>query len=87
MNTIASGDCEDGYIMVRQPNLLASTCGRVFNYPCHGSIFDRYGVVHAGPAPRLLDSFPISIEAGEVIVDTGTIIQRSGFDESQVTKV
>ncbi len=58
-----------------------------FNCPCHGAIFDRYGVVHAGPAPRPLDLFPITIEGGEVIVDTGTIIQRSGFDESQVTKV
>ncbi len=26
-------------------------------------------------------------EGGELIVDTGTIRQRSGFDESQVTKV
>ncbi len=58
-----------------------------FNCPCHGGIYDRYGVVHAGPPPRPLDLFPISIEGGELIVDTGTIIQRSGFDESQVTKV
>ncbi len=58
-----------------------------FNCPCHGGIFDRYGVVHAGPPPRPLDLFPISIERGELVVDTGTIIQRSGFDKSQVTKV
>ena len=59
----------------------------VFNCPCHGGIFDRYGVVHAGPPPRPLDIFPISIERGELVVDTGTIIERSGFDESQVTEV
>ena len=58
-----------------------------FNCPCHGGIYDRFGVVHAGPPPRPLDLFPITVEGGEVIVDTGTIIQRSGFEESQVTKV
>ncbi len=58
-----------------------------FNCPCHGGIFDRYCVVHAGPPPRPLDLFPIAIEGGELVVDTGTIIQRSRFDESQVTEV
>ncbi|MBI4301324.1 MAG: ubiquinol-cytochrome c reductase iron-sulfur subunit [Chloroflexi bacterium] len=58
-----------------------------FNCPCHSSIFDRYGLVHAGPAPRPLDIFPITIDGGLVIVDTGTIIQRAGFKESQVAKV
>ncbi len=58
-----------------------------FNCPCHSSIFDRHGVVRAGPAPRPMDLFPISIEGEEIIVDTGTIIQRSGFDESQVIRV
>jgi cytochrome b6-f complex iron-sulfur subunit len=67
-----------------EDNLAAK--GR-FNCPCHSSIFDRYGVVHAGPAPRPLDLFPISIEGDEIIVDTGTIIQRPSFDESQVTEV
>ena len=42
---------------------------------------------NGGPAPRPMDLFPISIEGGEIIVDTGTIIQRSGFDESQVIRV
>ncbi len=64
---------------------LAAT-GR-FNCPCHGAIFDRHGVVKAGPAPRPLDIFPISIEKGEIVVDTGTVVQRTGFDESQATKV
>ncbi len=63
-----------------------STTGR-FNCPCHGAIFDRYGVVHGGPAPRPLDIFPITIEDGELVVDTGDIIERSDFDKSQVTKV
>lgn len=58
-----------------------------FNCPCHGGIFDRYGIVHAGPPPRPLNIFPISVEKGEVIVDTGTVIVRSAFEESQVTKI
>ena len=58
-----------------------------FNCPCHGGIFDRYGVVKAGPPARPLDIFPITIEKGELVVDTGTIIERPGFDESQVTEV
>ena len=58
-----------------------------FNCPCHGGIFDRYGVVRAGPPLRPLDILPITIEKGELVVDTGTIIQRHSFDESQVTKV
>ncbi len=60
-----------------------ATMGR-FNCPCHGSIFDRYGVVRGGPAPRPLDLFPITVEGDELIVDTGTIIARSDFEQSQV---
>ncbi|MDP2731131.1 MAG: ubiquinol-cytochrome c reductase iron-sulfur subunit [Dehalococcoidales bacterium] len=58
-----------------------------FNCPCHGGIFDRFGIVHSGPPPRPLDIFPISIEGGEVVVDTGTVIERTSFDESQVTEI
>ncbi len=67
-----------------EDNLAAK--GR-FNCPCHAAIFDRHGVVHAGPAPRPLDLFPITVEGGELVVDTGTIIQRSEFDESQVIEI
>jgi len=63
-----------------------ATKGR-FNCPCHAGIYDRYGLVHGGPPPRPFDLFPATIEGGELIVDTGTIIRRSDFDESQVIKV
>ena len=67
-----------------EDNLAGS--GR-FNCPCHGSRFDRYGTVKGGPAPRPLDIFLIKIDGDKVIVDTGTIITRDSYDESQLTKV
>lgn len=60
-----------------------------FNCPCHGSIFNRYGVLTAGPAPRPLDLFPVSIVDGAVVVDTDVnkVIQRERWDPSQALKV
>jgi cytochrome b6-f complex iron-sulfur subunit len=58
-----------------------------FNCPCHSSIFNRQGEVLSGPAPRPLDFFPVEVEGDDLYVDTGTIIQRARFEESQVTRV
>jgi cytochrome b6-f complex iron-sulfur subunit len=41
-----------------------------FNCPCHGSIYDRYGDIIAGPAPRPMDVFPVTIRDGKVYIDT-----------------
>lgn len=55
---------------------------------CHGSIFDRYGVVHGGPARRPLDLMKIDIlPDGTILVDTADIQERSAFDLAQVTAV
>lgn len=58
-----------------------------FHCPCHGSLFDKRGVVTGGPAPKPLNTFPIVIKNGEVWVDTSKPTERSGFDPSQVTGV
>lgn len=42
-----------------------------FHCPCHGSQYDRYGQIVAGPAPRPMDRFPITIEGGKIRVETG----------------
>lgn len=42
-----------------------------FNCPCHGSIYDRYGQIISGPAPRPLDLFPVEIKDGKLLVSTG----------------
>ena len=63
---------------------LAST-GR-FNCPCHGSVYDRHGQVIIAPAPRPLDLYPITLEEGKLVVDTGTVIKRDKFEPSQALK-
>jgi cytochrome b6-f complex iron-sulfur subunit len=55
-----------------------------FICPCHNSQFDQQGIVENPPAPRPLDMFPVTIENGEVKVDTGTIIQRQTYETAQV---
>jgi cytochrome b6-f complex iron-sulfur subunit len=54
-----------------------------FNCPCHGSQYDRYGVIRAGPAPRPMDIMAMSVENGNLIADTGKITQRDHYDPSQ----
>lgn len=42
-----------------------------FHCPCHGSIYNRYGQIIEGPAPRPMDRFPVTIAAGKISVVTG----------------
>ena len=47
-----------------------------FECGCHGSQYNRVGEKKGGPAPRGMDHFPLEFTAaGEVFVDTGTIVQ------------
>ncbi|MEK7848514.1 MAG: ubiquinol-cytochrome c reductase iron-sulfur subunit [Chloroflexota bacterium] len=58
-----------------------------FTCPCHASIFDRYGRVKGGPAPRPLDMFPVTLQGHRVLVDTGKVVQRASYDDAQVARV
>ena len=56
-----------------------------FNCPCHGSIYDRYGNIVFGPAPRPMDLFQVSVREGRIYVNTNptTATVRSGSNPSQ----
>jgi cytochrome b6-f complex iron-sulfur subunit len=59
----------------RVPACLSS---QGFECPCHGSKYNGHGEYNAGPAPRNMDRFSVSVDAaGEFIVDTGTIVQTA----------
>ena len=45
----------------------------LFECPCHGSKYRLNGEYYGGPAPRGLDRFPVTIEAGKIVVDTGDV--------------
>ncbi len=45
----------------------------LFECPCHGSKYRLNGEYYGGPAPRGLDRFPVYVEDGKVVVDTGDL--------------
>ena len=55
----------------------------MFVCPCHNSQFESDGDVLNPPAPRPLDVFPVMIEDGQVMVDTGNPIDRQDTSATQ----
>jgi cytochrome b6-f complex iron-sulfur subunit len=54
---------------------------RTFKCPCHGSQYYSNGVNFAGPAPRPMDRFKISIaEDGQIVVDTAVLFTYKNFN-------
>jgi cytochrome b6-f complex iron-sulfur subunit len=54
---------------------------RTFKCPCHGSQFHSNGVNFAGPAPRPMDRFKVSIgDDGQIVVNTNTIYTVKDFN-------
>jgi cytochrome b6-f complex iron-sulfur subunit len=57
-----------------------------FECPCHGSKYNGHGEYSSGPAPRNMDRFGVIVdEAGDFIIDTGTIVQTSRAKEFTTT--
>ena len=53
-----------------------------FECPCHGSKYNAHGEYAAGPAPRNLDRFSVSVNgSGELLIDTGTVVQTARAKE------
>ena len=46
-----------------------------FECPCHGSQYNHVGEKKGGPAPRGMDRFAMTVDGGNLTVDTGTVIQ------------
>jgi cytochrome b6-f complex iron-sulfur subunit len=42
-----------------------------FKCPCHQSTYNRYGQIVFGPAPRPMSQFPLRVENGKIVVETG----------------
>jgi cytochrome b6-f complex iron-sulfur subunit len=59
--------------------------GRFF-CPCHASSFDIHGDVENPPAPRALDAFAVTIENGQVLVDTARVTTRDRFTPEQLAR-
>lgn len=55
-----------------------------FVCPCHNSQFNVEGDVLNPPAPRPLDLFAVSVQDGQVMVDTSQPITRQQYEISQV---
>jgi len=54
---------------------------RIFKCPCHGSEYHANGVHFAGPAPRPLDRFRITLNLdGQLVVDTSIAYGPDRFD-------
>jgi cytochrome b6-f complex iron-sulfur subunit len=59
-----------------------------FHCPCHGSIYSYDGVRLGGPAPRPMDYMTVTIApSGDVLVNTGDIKVRDGYDPSQAVPI
>jgi cytochrome b6-f complex iron-sulfur subunit len=49
-----------------------------FECPCHGSKYNIHGEYEAGPAPRNMDRFGVSVsDSGDLIIETGNVVQTA----------
>ena len=58
-----------------------------FICPCHGSSFDKKGLVLTAPAIRPLDYYLVRVENGRIRVNISSPVKRQSFDDSQAARV
>jgi cytochrome b6-f complex iron-sulfur subunit len=58
-----------------------------FECPCHGTMYDRYGRVTAGPAPRPLDQLALTVDRGALVVDVRAAARRAAYQAEQALPV
>jgi cytochrome b6-f complex iron-sulfur subunit len=82
---------EDGGLMALSKTCTHLGCSVPWNReqhkficPCHGSTFDQRGVVLSPPAIRPLDTYPVRVENGRILVDASHPKKRESFQTSQV---
>lgn len=54
-----------------------------FRCPCHGSTYSFTGTYVFGPAPRSMDTFGLSLDGGNIVVDTGSITRGTPDNASR----
>lgn len=64
-----------------------SSADGTFQCPCHGAVFAMDGAFVLGPASPPLSRYAISLKKGRVLVDTGTLIERSSVKASDFVTV
>ncbi len=64
-----------GERIVWRPDFLFEGKQGWFRSPSHGETFDMAGRCVQGPCPRGLDRFPVKVEKGRVLVNTGRLIE------------
>ncbi len=56
-----------------------------FECPCHGSKYNSHGEYEAGPAPRNMDRFVVTVDdSNNLVIDTGAVIQTARAKDKTV---
>ena len=79
-DTIYKGVTEGGYMALYQRCVHLGcrvpwcATSQWWECPCHGSKYNQVGEYKEGPAPRGLDRFAITVQGGQIVVDTSKIV-------------